>query len=423
MIKKYLAAALALTMCVCAFTACAKDSDSSSSSKSSSSSSKADSSSASSEVMTPGSDLIDNGETAEATVPDPALVIDGEEQDISNLVVCTIDGYDVDFDMFRYYYYYTLNRYQSSYGATIDTIKETEGGFELFLEDVVTSLKQEMVAKELAEENDIALDDADLKSVQEQIDSAKANYDTDEAFQDELKKSYLTPELFETMLKNAALYQKVHDTLFINEGKYATTKEDFKTIVQDPEQFCREIHIMIPYYSQAELDDSTAESYDTMSLSEKVYAKQMAFYQLDEDAQQKAKDKAKELAESLLKEAQETDDFSKLVEKEGYDVGLEDATNGYYISKGSTGYPESLVEAAFALAEDEVSSELTVDETYGYFIIKRLPIDMEYVENNIESMIESYDYPVIEKVYSEYLEKMKVTYFDKWDKITADSVS
>ena len=146
MIKKYLAAALALTMCVCTFTACAKDSDSSSSSKSSSSSSKADSSSASSEVMTPGSDLIDDGETAETPVPDPALVIDGEEQDISNLVVCTIDGYDVDFDMFRYYYYYTLNRYQSSYGATIDTIKETEGGFDLFLEDVVTSLKQEMVA-------------------------------------------------------------------------------------------------------------------------------------------------------------------------------------------------------------------------------------------------------------------------------------
>ena len=422
MIKKYLAAALALTMCVCALTACGKKADSSSSeSKSSSSSSKADSS-ASSEVMTPGAELLE-GDGTEEKVADPALVIDGEEQDISNLVVCTIDGYDVDFDMFRYYYYYTLNRYQSSYGATLDTIKETDGGFELFLEDVVTSLKQEMVAKKLAEENDIALDDDDLKSVQEQIDAAKANYDTDEAFQDDLKKSYLTPELFETMLKNASLYQKVHDTLFANEGKYATSQADFKEIVQDPEQYCREIHIMIPYYSQAELDDSTAETYDTMSLSEKVYAKQMAYYQLDEDAQQDAKDKAKELAESLLKEAQETDDFSKLVEKEGYDVGLEDATNGYYIPKDSTGYPTALVEAAFALGENEVSSELTVDETYGYFIIKRLPIDMEYVENNIESMIESYDYPNIEKVYNEYIEKMEVTYFDKWDKLTADSVS
>ena len=180
---------------------------------------------------------------------------------------------------------------------------------------------------------------------------------------------------------------------------------------------------MIPYYAQVELDDSTAESYDSMSLSEKVYAKQMAYYQLDEDAMAEAKEKAKTLAEDLLAQAQETDDFSKLVEKEGYDVGLEDATNGYYISKNSSGYPDALVEAAFALGENEISSELVADETYGYFIIQRLPIDMDYVESNIESMVNAYDAPTVEKVYKEYIDAMKVTYFDQWDKLTADSIS
>ena len=140
-------------------------------------------------------------------------------------------------------------------------------------------------------------------------------------------------------------------------------------------------------------------------------------------AQAEAKEKAKTLAEDLLAQAQETDDFSKLVEKEGYDVGLEDATNGYYISKNSSGYPDALLEAAFALGENEISSELVADETYGYFIIQRLPIDMDYVESNIESMVNAYDAPTVEKVYKEYIDGMKVTYFDQWDKLTADSIS
>ena len=423
MIKKYLAAALALTMCVCCLASCAK-SDSSSSKKDSSSSKSSSSSAAdssSSEVLTPGADLVDDSGTEKT--PEPALVIDGKDVDTKDLVMCSIDGYDIDFEMFRYYYYYTLNKYQSAYGATLDSIKNTEGGFDLFIEDVVTSLKQEIVAKKLAEENDITLDDEDMKTVEDQMTQAKANYDSDEAFAEDLKSNYLTEDLFKKLLESAALYQKVYDTLFINEGKYATSKEDFKAIVSDPEQYCREIHIMIPYYAQVELDDSTAESYDSMSLSEKVYAKQMAYYQLDEDAMAEAKEKAKTLAEDLLAQAQETDDFSKLVEKEGYDVGLEDATNGYYISKNSSGYPDALVEAAFALGENEISSELVADETYGYFIIQRLPVDMDYVESNIESMVNAYDAPTVEKIYKEYIDGMKVTYFDQWDKLTADSIS
>ncbi len=420
MLKKTLAAVLAVTISVCALTACAdKDSSSSDASSKSSSSSAAETSSTA-EIQGPGA--ADTADTS-TEVPDPALVIDGENVDIDGLTVCTIDGNDIDFMTFRYYYYYTLAKYSSSYGATIDTIKETEGGFELFLTDVITAIKQEYVAPALAAENGLELTDEEKQTIQDQIEQAKTEAGGEETFKEQLRSYYLTPELFETMLTNATIYQKVYDTLFSHEGKYATSQEDFRKIVQDPEQYCREIHIMIPYYAQVELDDSTASTYDSLSLSEKIYAKQAAYYQLDSDAIQEAKEKSKELAESLLKEAQETEDFGKLVEREGYDIGLEDSTNGYYFTPDSTGYPAALIEAAFALGENEVSTELVADETYGYFIIKRLPIDMDYVENNIESMIQSYDAPNFEKVYQDYMSKMNVTYFDQWDKLTADSVS
>ncbi|MBR1423545.1 MAG: SurA N-terminal domain-containing protein [Ruminococcus sp.] len=421
MLKKTLAAVLAVIISVCALASCADKDSSSSNSSSKASSSSSGASSSAAEIQGPGA--ADTTDTSTEEVPDPALVIDGENVDITDLTICTIDGNDIDFDTFRYYYYYTLAKYTSTYGATMDTIKDTEGGFDLFLTDVITAIKQEYVAPALAKENGLELTDDEKQEIQEQIEQAKTEAGGEETFNEQLKSYYLTPELFETMLTNATIYQKVYDNLFTHEGIYATSQEDFRKIVQDPEQYCREIHIMIPYYAQVELDDSTASTYDSLSLSEKIYAKQAAYYQLDSDAIQQAKEKSKELAESLLKEAQETEDFGKLVEREGYDIGLEDSTNGYYFTPDSTGYPTSLIEAAFALDENEISSDLVADETYGYFIIKRLPIDMDYVENNIESMIESYDAPNFEKIYQDYMSKMKVTYFDQWDKLTADSVS
>lgn len=225
------------------------------------------------------------------------------------------------------------------------------------------------------------------------------------------------------MLETAAIYTKVNDTLFKNNGKYATKKEDFKKIVKDTNEYCREIHVMIPFYAQVDLDDSTADSYDSMSLSDKASAKQSAYAKLDDDGVKKAKEKAKKLAEEVLKKAQDGEDFDKLIEKYGWDLGLEDPSTGYYFNKDTTGYPEELVKDAFKLKENGISTELTENDTYGYFIIKRLPVDMDYVEQNIDDMIYSYDTPAISKLYNERMDKMEVKYCDQWDKITADSIT
>ena len=142
MIKKLAAVTAALTIAICSFTSCSKNNDSSSTVSS-----------------TVDSSVSAVDSTTEKQTPEPSLTIDGKSIDTKDFIVCTIDGKDIDFDTFRYYYYYTISKYTSTYGATLDTIKSTDGGFKLLMEDVITALKQELVAPELAEENGIKLPD------------------------------------------------------------------------------------------------------------------------------------------------------------------------------------------------------------------------------------------------------------------------
>ena len=411
MIKKISAVVLALTLTVCSFAGC--------SSKKDSSSSKSDASAVSSEAAGP-----DNSTAEKTEVPDPSFTVGGEKIDTADYVMCTIDGIDITFDEFRFYYYYTLNSYTTNYGITADSLKENEDTFKQFMDDVILCIKQELVTQKLAQDNDIELDDDDKKTIDSQLENVKSNYESEEAYQNDLKQGYLTEDVYYTMLERAQIYSKVVDTLFKNDGKYATKKDDFLKIVKDTDQYCREIHVMIPYYSQVDLDDSTADSFDSMTLSQKASAKQSAYSALDEDGQAAAKEKAKKVADEVLEKAKNGDDFEKLVEEYGWDVGLEDTTNGYYFEKDNTsGYPEELVDAVFKLKEKQVCDKVVENTTYGYFIIKRLKVDMDYVNENLETMIYSYDQPAIQEVYNDVIDKMKVTYCDSWDKITADSIT
>lgn len=414
MLKRIAATVMAFMLCVTAFASCAdKDSSSSKASSSSSDSSSADSQ-ASGDSSADGSDATDS-------VPEPSFTVDGKEIDTDGLIMCTVDGIDVDFDTFRYYYYYTLNLYQQNYGADLETIKSTEGGFDLLMEDVIAQLKQEFVTQHLAKENGIELTDEDKKYVEDTIAEAKKNASTEEAYKTQLKQSYLTDEVFKKMLELSRLYQNVEAKLLTNGGKYATSKEDFKKIVQDTSEYSRVIHILIPYECQTEItDEETKDSYEEMSLSQKLSAKQAAFKALSEDEQAAAKEKAKKLAEEVLQKAKDGEDFESLMKEYGWDPGMEATPTGYYVNK-NTNFVEEFKTAAFELKENEIS-DLIESESYGWFIIKRIPVDMDYVNENIDDMIMEYDTPAIRQLYSEITEKMEVTYCEYYDKITADSI-
>ena len=420
MLKKITAMLLALTLCAGVMAGCAEKKDE-----------KSDGDS----VVT---DAEDNASEADATatagedsaaevkpIPEPSLTIDGNKIDTENYVMLSIDGFDISFDEFRFYYFYTLSSYEQSYGMTADAIKADPQAFENLKKDIVDTIKGELVTDKLARDNKIELDDDDNEIIQNNMLNAMANYKSEQEFKDELKRAYLTEDLYRNMFTRAQRYNKVMDTLFANDGIYATKHEDFLKMVEDPEQFAHEVHIMVPYYSQIELDDSEAEGYDDKTLSQKISIKSTKYSAMTEAEQTEAKNKAKAAAEEALQKAKDGEDFYALVEEYGWDIGLEsDPKKGYYMKKDNIGgYPQELLDAAFSIKEDQVADELVENTTYGYFIVKRLPVDMDFINENIDNMISSNDQPAIQEKMQEIQDGMEITYGADWDKLTIDSIT
>ena len=426
MIKKIAAAVLALSLVTCTLTSCTKSMDNSSSKTTSSSAASSDSSkSSSSSLATFDASSVSDSSSQE--IAEPSLTIDGKKIDTKNFTVCTIDGVKIDFDTFRYYYFNTLNFYQQSYGVDVDTIKKTDGGFDTIMETVISSLKQKVLIEKLAKENKCELTKSQKKeSVTDTITSIKSQFNSEEEFEQALKAQYHTEKTYENFLTVQALYNNITDKLFKKEGKYATKYDDFRKIIQDSSKYAHEIHVMIPYCAMVELTGSQASSYESMSLSEKLSAKYSAYSSLDEKEQKKIKEKAKKTAEEVLEKAKNGEDFEKLVEEYGWDVTIENKPEGLYLNKDNAvdqGFPEQLVNGAFEVSEGKVNEKILENETYGYFVVKRLPVDMDYVNKNISDLCYDYDSPKISEKMESLMKKMKVTYCDNWKKITIDSIT
>ncbi|MGN1113651.1 MAG: peptidylprolyl isomerase [Oscillospiraceae bacterium] len=401
MTKKIMAAIIALTLSASCLVSCGSKKAKIDSS-SSSASSKADSNASDS--------------SSQADAPDPSLTIDGKKVDTKDLVMLKIDNYDIDFDTFRYFYYYTINTY-AQYGMTLDQIKESDDTYNMLLNEVINTIKNEYVAPKLAAEKKITLDDDDQKAIEKNYKEAKSQFGSEEEYKQGLKNNYMTEDFFKMMLEHSQYYDK----LFGEDGAYATSKESFKKIVQDPDKYTRVIHILIPYESQVEItDESALETYNNGSLSEKSDAKKSAYNALSEDEQKAAKEKAKKVAETVLKKAQSGEDFEDLIKKYGWDPGMESKPEGYYINQ-NTEFVQEFKDAAFKLKENEISG-LVENTSYGWFIIKRLPIDMDYVDENYSTLVSDYDNPRFQDIYTKTTEKMKVTKTDTFKKLTKDSI-
>ena len=355
--------------------------------------------------------------SSKADSSDPSLTIDGKEVDTKDLIICTVDGVDINFDLFRYYYYYTLQSYESYYGITADKLAEDKQYFDIFMSDVIISIQQELVAPKLAKDKGLKFDETDEKMVTNYLSQAKGQFKSQEEYLDALKSKYMTEDVYKSLITNSIYYDK----LFGAEGTMMTTDEDLKKLVQDPEQYSRVIHILIPYECKTEITDSSVlDEYEDLNLSSKLSAKQTAFKALSEEDQKAKKAEAKKLAEEVLEKANNGEDFASLIKEYGWDPGMEAQPEGYYVNK-YTGFVEAFKTKAFELKENEISG-LVEDETYGWFIIKRLPVDMDYVEENMDTIRDEYDTPRINAIYEETADKMEITYSDIYEKITADSI-
>lgn len=404
MIKKFLALSVTLVLSLSILSACASDSSSSGN------------------VSSDGESVIDSALEPNITV-EKSLVIDGEEINTDDLTMCTIAGIDVSFDEFRYYWlmYYDYLEYLG-----YDFEKESDEVLSLIKYNVMNDLTSYYGLIGMAKDNDCEYK-ASVSAIQDQYMTTLMQFQSDTDYASFLKEKHLTDSAVQSTLACYLAYDVAYDELFGEDGKFFIDNDALLNIYSSDEMV-RCVHILIPYSACTELSDEDKEGWDDLSKDKKYDKLEAAYNALSKDKQKEVADKSLELAESVLAAANDGEDFFSLIEKYNYDPGMEPDKDqsysdiaGYYFTKDYN-YVEEFIDAAFALKENEISPVVT-SEAYGYHILLRLPVDMDYISENIDVLSEEYNAVNAGILYNEYLEDIETTFSEYFDKLTLDSIT
>lgn len=280
----------------------------------------------------------------------------------NNPTILTIGNYDINFDEYRYYY---LNLANSKDEDDIDTIKNY----------VLTHLLNNYSVEAIAQDYNITLTDEEIQAVEDEYNQTKASYESSEdaeydTFEDYLTSTYCTKELYLKSAIRQALEEKVVRILYEN---------DFRANLLPQYIHCQ--HIL---FSTTDLNETE-------------------------------KEQIKSKAESVLKKIKDGANFEEMIAKYNEDsnetINDDGSVDGYYF-KSSTMLQE-FEDVAFTLSDNEISD--LVETSYGYHIIKRIPItnDDKFINENMLSLI-MYDINTGEttEYYDKYLE-LAEQYVDK----------
>ena len=174
--------------------------------------------------------------------------------------------------------------------------------------------------------------DEDLADYKAQKDEVIENWGGEEAYNEQLDSLGITDAFFDRMLNSDHALEKI----FAGDVSDDMVKQNFE------ENYLHAKHILL-----STMDTSTYESYD----DEKI-------------AEQKA------LADELLARAQGGEDFDAMVAEYSEDPGSISQPDGYYFTAGDM-VPE-FEDTTRSLGMNEIG---ICESTYGYHIIKRLPLD------------------------------------------------
>lgn len=297
------------------------------------------------------------------------LLVDGKEVSIPYLAKVGDD--EIPYDEFRYYF---LN-YKSQVEENDPDIWETDADAE---QNMIDSAYQQTLAnyviRTCAKEYDIELDDTESDAVDESIQNSIDSAGSEEEFNQILESQYLTPDLYREVLEAQLLSSKLLDYLCENDFK---SQYQEAAVSEIKSTFIRASHILV-----------------------------------EEDQE--------ELANELAQRARNGEDFNYLVEQYGQDEGMVNNADGYYFTEGEM--VTEFYDAANALEIGEISDP--VKSSYGYHVIKRLPLEDSYIEENLTDLMEKTE--TIQEAYKNFLtskiDSLDVKKQENFDKISIDSV-
>lgn len=321
--------------------------------------------------------------TSEATTEEhnhiAGVFVDGKEVKFDS--VLTIDGREVSFDLYRYMYLYIRDMFDQG-DATLWTGEEAAEATTALNNYVESQLAFIYAVDALAEKENISLTMDELANVDVSIEQAKESLGGEEAFIDALAHAYMTPDVYRMLCINETLRDKLIRTLY-GEELAADIEKNYVHVK----------HILVKFANAAEFGADTAAE-ETTQTHDAELAK----------------------ANDILAKIKAGDDFDALVKEHSEDAGQ--GETGYTFTYGKMTAP--FEEAAFALPVGETSG--LVETSYGYHIIKRLPLDKEYVDTNLLSLMSSEMNDTILNYFVEEMDAMEFVYVDNFDVITPETM-
>ncbi|MFA6948457.1 MAG: peptidylprolyl isomerase [Eubacteriales bacterium] len=259
--------------------------------------------------------------------------------------VMTIDGKDVTYDEFRYFY---LNFKRDMDGGDADYWTEHPEAEDELMETVILTLTSNYAVYHIADELGIALDDTEASGVADEMEYTVKSYGGDEQYRAALDEYFMTGDVYKSIVELNMLEAKVRPEV-TDEFAGIVISDDATVEADIRENFIRVKHILI----------------------------------MNDDGDDIAANRA--LADELHERAASGEDFETLIRDYSEDADM-DVDSGYYFTRGE--FLESFEDAAYALEIGELSS--VVESVNGYHIIKRYEQDDAYIDANFSELRDIY---------------------------------
>ena len=310
-------------------------------------------------------------------------------------IVASLDGNGASADLITYWIGYNasyLNSYMQYYGGgALDWDYVMSDGTAMpdyIKNDVLTTVKQELVIENLAEKYGVELTDEQLSAMESDEQGFIEQYGGEEGFDAELAKLGLRRETYERITRTNYLYQDLYK-LYLTEGSALYASNEDLAAYAAAQGYITADHILL-----TTVDTATGEA-----LSDEAIAEKKAL--------------AEELAEKLKNYT--GDDlasyFAELADEYSEDPGRASNPTGYTFTTGSM--VQEFEDAAYALDEGAVSD--IVESKFGYHILLRLPLDKTAAAETVRE-----DY--FSNFIDEQMDKAKTATSAEYDKLDAKAL-
>lgn len=290
--------------------------------------------------------------------------------------VMTLGGYNVKSDFYRYLFLNTKAFFDNGDESYWESEDNNVGKITDY---VLNSLKETYGMFALADEYDIKLSKEDNEHITSFIEDSKQGM-TDDEYKASLEKSYLTEELYRFILEVQQLEYLVYEHI-ISEASGIIKVDDEALEKAVGEEFVRATHILFTFKNEEERKAQL------------------------------------EKANQILEKIKNGEDFETLKEEHSDDTDLKGNKDGYYFTHGE--FKNEFEYTAFKLKEGEISDIITTD--VGYHIVKRLPIEENYVNEHFEELRTQYKTALYYKTVEEKYKQFTYEYQEGYESIQLDT--